>query len=98
MQRVSFVDPGRRDVAHGRAAATDLAIRAGGLALLAFAAAAIDWLATPAHADARHVATLLDYGAAAIAFLGASGGGMLLCLGAHIHDPVAISERWRPRL
>lgn len=71
----------------------DLRLRALGLALIAIAGAAIWWLAARAPTGVRQEA---DYLAATVAFLGISGGGMLASLGAHIHDPVRIAERWRP--
>lgn len=82
--------------ARGGSLAADLGLRALGLALLALAGAAIWWLSGRMPVGARHVPAPPDYLAAAIAFIGTSGGGALVSLGAHIHDPVPIAHRWRP--
>ena len=69
---------------------TDLSLRAGGVLSLAIAVTAIHALAG-LHPANGVLALLL----AMIGFLCASAGAMLVVVGGHIHDRVAISARWR---
>jgi hypothetical protein len=71
----------------------DLPIRLAGLVAVALAAAIILWLRRTMPAEADLARSL----AAATAFLSASLGSGLLALGRHLHDPVILSDRWRPR-
>lgn len=69
---------------------TDLSLRASGILSLTIAATAIHTLAR-LHPPTGALALLL----AAIGFLCASGGVMLVIVGRHIHDRVQVSARWR---
>ncbi len=69
---------------------TDLSLRASGILSLAIAVTAIHTLARLHHPTGA-LAILL----AAIGFLCASGGAMLMIVGHHIHDSVQVSARWR---
>jgi len=69
---------------------TDLSLRASGILSLAIAVIAIHILAS------RHPATgALAFLLAAIGFVCASAGVILVVVGGHIHDPVRISACWR---
>ena len=69
---------------------TYLSLRASGILSLAIAATAIHTLAR-LHPPTGALAFLL----AAIGFLCASGGAMLVIVGHHIHDRVQLSARWQ---
>lgn len=69
-------------------------LRIAGFVLLALSAFAASRLYHMAHVAFPHEATLGEMVIAAIAFLSASGGAILLFLGAHIFDTVPISPRW----
>ncbi|PTQ63105.1 hypothetical protein C8J45_10792 [Sphingomonas sp. PP-CE-3G-477] len=69
---------------------TDLSLRASGVLSLTTAVIAIHTLAR-LHPQTGPLAFLL----AAIDFLCASAGTMLVVVGGHIHDPVSISARWQ---
>lgn len=66
----------------------DLVLRAAGVALLL---SAIACLARVFHHPA---AGWLEEVEAGYGFIGCSGGAILVLLGRHIHDPVAVSGRW----
>jgi len=83
----------RRD---GKKLPSDLGLRLIGLLLIAFSAAMTYALFHLAHMQG-HVASVLDYILALVAFAAASSGSVMLCLGAHIFDEVAVSSRWRTR-
>ena len=69
---------------------TDLSLRASGILSLTLATTAIHALVR-LHPPTGALAFLL----AAIGFLCASGGAMLVIVGRHIHDRVQVSARWR---
>ena len=75
----------------------DLLIRTLGITLGLVAFLAIRHLVGAEHTRPRGDATISEMGLAAIGFLGLSLGGVLACLGSHIHDEVEIAERWRAR-
>jgi len=81
----------RRD---GKKLPSDIVLRLLGLLLIALSAAMTYALFHLAHMQG-HVAGVLDYILALVAFAAASFGCVMLCLGAHIFDEVAISSRWR---
>lgn len=81
--------PGRLD---------DALIRLTGLCAFAFAAGLTHWLYRYIHAAPAPGETLARYALVAIAFLAGSLGAALLLLGRHVHEPIAISARWRSRL
>lgn len=76
----------------------DIAIRCGGMMLLVLSAIAFTWLYRLIHAAPRSEGTLAQYAIAAVGFLCASIGLGLAALGYSIHDPVAVSDRWRSRI
>jgi len=84
------------DVWHDRWWAGPL-LRLGGLLLvgLGWLVARRDWLSI--HTPPRHLATGGELLLAMIAFLCASSGAAMAAMGAHLFDPVALSDRWRPR-
>jgi hypothetical protein len=69
---------------------TDLSLRASGVLALTIAATAIHTLVR-LHPQTGALAFLL----AAIGFLCASAGAMLVIVGRHIHDRVQVSARWQ---
>lgn len=75
----------------------DKGLRFAGLVLLAVAFLAIRYLVDLVPPHSSHEATWIELALAAVGFLGASLGGILVTLGAHIFDKVEISERWRTR-
>lgn len=72
-------------------------LRALGIGLGVIGFLAVRHLVGLEHAEPRHQATLGEMGLAAAGFVGFSLGGVLTVLGAHVHDRVEISERWRRR-
>ncbi len=83
--------------AQGKSLAADLGLRGAGLALVLLSIAAIHWLTILVHAGGRHEGTPLELLLALVGFVGASIGSGLLMIGAHIHDPIEVSGRWRRR-
>lgn len=77
---------------------TDLGLRAVGLILCGLAYLAIARLvALPLASRGGETFAYggVAYGLAAVGFLGASAGGILVLCGAHIFDAIIISARWR---
>lgn len=68
-----------------------------GLVFIGVAALAARYLYISVWQGAPHGATWLELLLAAIAFLGASAGSVLVALGIHVFDQVEVSERWRHR-
>ena len=79
-----------------RSRLADAGLRIGGLAMIARGVTSVYWLTTLAYGVPPHEPSVLECLLAAAAFVGSSCGAGLLALGAHIHDPIEISVRWRP--
>jgi hypothetical protein len=76
---------------------TDVAIRAAGALCCGASYLAVGGLAHLRIATHAAQPGALAYALAAIAFLGASAGAMLVVLGHHIFDQVQVSGRWQHR-
>ena len=79
-----------------RSRRADLGLRAVGLLFCAMAYIAV-WRLS-ALALSPHGSGALAFALAAIGFLVASAGGVMVLLGHHLFDGIAVSERWRPRV
>ena len=75
----------------------DALIRLGGLAAITLSAVIFLWLYRAAQVAPGREGTLGEYLILAAGFLSGSLGAGLVVLGRHIHDRIALSERWRPR-
>jgi len=75
---------------------SSIGLRLIGLLLIALSAAGTYALSRLVHMPG-HIAALLDCFLAVVVFVTASAGSLMLCLGAHIFDEVAVSSRWRTR-
>ncbi|MDE8651473.1 hypothetical protein [Novosphingobium album (ex Liu et al. 2023)] len=73
----------------------DLGLRLAGLCAIGLAALSIYLLMGLVQHAPQHSATWIEMALAAVGFLGASLGSVLLFLGAHIYDRVIIASRWR---
>ena len=76
-----------------RRTATNLSLRAAGVMLLAVAYLCGTWLRADACMGPID-GSPIDFLLAAVTFLSATGGSLLLILGAHIFDRVEIAPRW----
>jgi len=81
---------------HRKYQASSMGLRSIGLLLIALSAAGTYALSRLVHMPG-HIAGLLDCFLAVVVFVTASAGSVMLCLGAHIFDEVAVSSRWRTR-
>lgn len=73
----------------------DLGLRVAGLCFLGIAALSIHVLMDIVEQAPQHLTTPLELVLAAVGFLGASLGSILLFLGARVYDRVVIASRWR---
>lgn len=74
---------------------SDVVHRAAGAVLVTVAAACIFELYRSVHIAPRHDGSIVEMGLAAVGFLSASAGCVLMFLGTHVHDRVEVAERWR---
>jgi len=81
---------------HRKYQASSVGLRSISLLLIALSAAGAYALSRLVHMPG-HIAGLLDCLLAVVVFVTASAGSVMLCLGTHIFDEVAVSSRWRTR-